>query len=283
MNAKLVEFVNRVQDLPAVPAVAASIAGLVEQPNTSADDLRKVIERDPGLATRILKIANSSLYGFSRQIETLQHAIAIIGFRAVRNVVMAASLKGTFKRFGLAEKILWEHATVASGLAAALARYGSVQVDRDEAFTAGLLHDLGKIALSNSAPDVYQRVMERVYNEGRSFVDVEREELGFDHAELGAEVAAKWKLPAKLQAAILHHHSPDVIPTLAGDVQRLTAVVAVTTACCTRVGIGRRAPVQGLDLKSLPTWSLLDLTPADVEPILTLAMDQVKESMDAFA
>lgn len=283
MNPKLADFVNRVQDLPAVPAVAATITSLVEQPDTSADDLRRVIEKDPALASRILKIANSSLYGFSRQIETLQHAIAVIGFRAVRNVVLAASIKGVFKRFGLTQRILWEHSTVASGLAASLSTYGDVGVDREEAFTAGLLHDLGKIALDNVEPDAYQRVMERVYNQGRSFVDVEREVFGFDHAELGALVAAKWKLSTRLQAAILHHHSPEQIATLPDDERRLTALVAVTTACCTRIGIGRRTPVESLDLASLPAWGLLGLGPTDVEPVLGLAMDQVKESLDMAA
>lgn len=278
MNEKLKRYLNRVADLPAVPAVAQEVMRLVERPETTADDLRAVVETDPAIASRILKVANSSLYGLSRSIETLHHAISVLGFRTVRGLVMAASLNQSFKHFGLTEKLLWEHAIVASTVAAALGEYDGVGVPRDEAFTVGLLHDLGKVALSNCSHDEYGEVIRTVYNDGKSFTEAEREAFGFDHAALGAQVARKWKLPATLEAAIRHHHEPEALATLGPDEARLTALAAVTTALCTRLGIGRREPVAELAVAELPAWAHLGLKDSDFEPVLELAQLQHEHS-----
>jgi len=283
MDSKLSQFVNRIGDLPSVPAVAGSVLVLVEDPNASADDLREVVERDPALAARVLKVANSSLFGFSRRIETLRHGIALLGFRTVKNLVLGASMKEVFKRFGLTERLLWEHATRAGAVAAMLTDHPAIDVEREEAFTVGLLHDLGKIALNNAAPDEYSSVVARVYNEGVGFVEAERDVFGFDHTELGALVAAKWKLPARLETAIRLHHCPQALEQLPLEDRRLTALATVTTALCTRLGVGRRAPVEGFDPRLLPAWSALGLSDADLEPLLGVASSVVKESEGLFA
>lgn len=282
MESRLSQFVNRIGDLPSVPAIAATVIALVEDPNASADDLRAVIERDPALAARILKVANSSLFGFSRRIETLRHAIALLGFRTVKNLVLGASMKEVFKRFGLTERLLWEHATRAGAVAARLTDHASIDVDREEAFTLGLLHDLGKIALNNAAPEEYSRVVARVYNEGVTFVVAERDLFGFDHAELGALVAEKWKLPPRLETAIRLHHTPEALETLPIEDRRLTALATVTTALCTRLGVGRRSPVESFDPRTLPAWAALGLGADDFDSVLEMATEVVKDSDGLF-
>jgi putative nucleotidyltransferase with HDIG domain len=282
MSQDIEKLVAKVGDLPAVPSIVSQVAHLVEDPDSSVEDLRRVLENDPALAARILKLANSAIFGFSRRIETLQHAISLVGFRSVKTMVMAASIKGVFKRFGLTERMLWEHSTMAGAVASQLAGYGEIDIDREEAFTVGLLHDLGKIALNNTCEKEYNEVVSRVYNDGLSFVAAEREIFGFDHAELGALVASKWKLSQRLETAIRCHHSPAEMLELADEEKRLTALAVVTTAACTRLGIGRRAPVSQLDLTTLEAWSVLGLGPQDVEPVLSLALDQVKESSGLF-
>jgi putative nucleotidyltransferase with HDIG domain len=280
MHPKLKRYISTVGDLPSVPALASEVMKLVESPNASGEDLRRVIDKDPAVAARILKVANSSLYGFSRAIETLSHAIALLGFRTVRNLVMAASLRQTFKHFGLTEKLLWEHATLAGVVAMRLASHPSIKHDAEEAFTAGLLHDLGKIAFNNSSREQYGKVVARVYNEGLSFVAAEREEFGFDHAELGACVADKWRLAESLVTAIRYHHSPEALEKLEGKQRRLTALTTVTTASCTRLGVGRRTPVEGLVLHALPAWGALGLREDHEDEILTLVETQVRQAGD---
>jgi putative nucleotidyltransferase with HDIG domain len=143
---------------------------------------------------------------------------------------------------------------------------------------AGLLHDLGKIAFNNSSREQYGKVVARVYNEGLSFVAAEREEFGFDHAELGACVADKWRLAESLVTAIRYHHSPEALEKLEGKQRRLTALTTVTTASCTRLGVGRRAPVEALVLHALPAWAALGLGEDDEDEILGLVEAQIRQA-----
>jgi len=281
-TTEMQRYIAQVGDLPSVPAVASAVLQVTADPNASAESLRAVIDRDPALCARILKVANSSLYSFSREIETVQHAIALLGFRTVTSIVLAASLREVFTHFGLAEKQIWEHSTICGAVAARLASYGPVDVDRDDAFTAGLLHDLGKIALNNTARKRYTTVLSRVYNEGLSFVEAERDELGFDHAELGAAVAAKWKLSRSLENAIRYHHDPEGAARRTESDRRLTALTSVVTASCTRLGVGRRGPVESLDLGSLWSWSMLGLTEDDIERVLEIVGEEVKHAEGLF-
>ena len=135
MEQELNRTVAIVGDLPAIPAIAQEVMAAVANAATSADDLRVILEKDPSLSARVLKVANSSLYAFRREVETLRHAISLLGFRAVETLVMAASLRDVFKNFGLSEKLLWEHSTLAGVVAGKLATYGAIDVDREQAFS----------------------------------------------------------------------------------------------------------------------------------------------------
>jgi len=276
-------YIAVVRDLPSIPTIAGAVMKVAADPAASADDLRKVLDQDPALSARILKVANSSLYSFSRAVETLRHAITLLGFRTVENLVMAASLRDVFKNFGLSEKLLWEHATLSGSVAGKLSSYGPIEIDRESAFTAGLLHDLGKIALANTVREKYQKIIMRTYNEGISYVDAEREEFGFDHAELGAEIADKWKLPSRLVNAIrYHHHAPEEYTQLAEGDRRLVALTSVVTRCCTRLGIGRRGPAEAINPSELPTWQLLGLGEEDVDPVLEIVTEEAKAAEGLF-
>lgn len=274
----LKQYIAVCGDLPSIPSTANQVMATASDPSASAEDLRGIIDQDPAMTARILKVANSSLYSFRGQVETLQHAITLLGFQAVENLVMAASLREVFEHFGLSEKLLWEHSTLAGAIAARLSSYGPIDVDRESAFTAALLHDLGKIALSNTARPKYNRVIMRTYNEGIAFVDAEREEFGFDHAELGAHVAKKWCLPRRLVRAIRHHHDdPSVYAKMPEEDRKLIALTSVVTRCCTRLGVGRRAPVEAIDPSELPAWGALGLGEDDVEPVLTAVSEEAKQ------
>ncbi|HKK53853.1 MAG TPA: HDOD domain-containing protein, partial [Myxococcota bacterium] len=117
-----------------------------------------------------------------------------------------------------------------------------------------------------------------VYNEGRSFVEVENEIFGFSHAELGAAVVRKWGLPDSLVMTIRMHHDTDRLPQLDEPVARLTALTAITSMCLSKLGVGRSRPIEGLDLAAQPAWVYLDLGPQDVEPILSQCGERIKES-----
>ena len=265
-------------DLPTMPAVAAQVVAAVDNPDSSIDDIRSFIERDAAIAARILKISNSSLYGFPSEIQSLSHAISLLGTMTVRNLVLAASMKETYKRFGLMEKLLWQHSSMSGPACAMLADYRGIDVDPEKAFTAGLMHHIGKTALANSHRDEYEKVMATVYNEGRSFTEVENEVFGFSHAELGSAVVEQWGLPDSLVQTIRMHHRPEELPQLDEETARLTALTAVTSLALSKLGVGRSKPIEGLDLGAHPAWVFLDLTPEDVEPILTACGARIKDS-----
>jgi putative nucleotidyltransferase with HDIG domain len=270
-------------DLPTMPAIASQVVRAVDAPDSSIDDIRALIEQDAAIAARILKISNSALYGFPSEIQSLSHAISLLGTMTVRNLVLAASMKETYKRFGLMEKLLWQHSSLAGPTAAMLAEYRGIAVDPDVAFTAGLMHHIGKTALANSHRNEYERVMMTVYNEGRSFTEVENEVFGFSHAELGAAVVQQWGLPDSLVLTIRYHHEPGMLAQLDDDVARTCALTTVTSLCLSKLGVGRSRPIEELDLAAQPAWAFLDLRPEDVDPILNACSDRVKESQDLSA
>ena len=267
-------------DLPTMPAIANQVVQAVDNPDSSIDDIRSLIDKDAAIAARILKISNSALYGFPSEIQSLSHAISLLGTMTVRNLVLAASMKETYKRFGLMEKLLWQHSSLSGPVAALLADYRGIGVDPDVAFTAGLMHHIGKTALANSHREEYERVMMTVYNEGRSFTDVENEVFGFSHAELGAAVVQQWGLPDSLILTIQHHHNPGMLAELDDDVARTCALTTITSMALSKLGVGRSRPIEDLDLSAQPAWSFLDLTETDVDPILNLCADRVKDSQE---
>ncbi len=270
-------------DLPTMPAVANQVMLAVDNPESSIDEIRSLIDQDAAIAARILKISNSALYGFPSEIQSLSHAISLLGTMTVRNLVLAVSMKDTYKRFGLMEKLLWQHSSLAGPVSAMLASYRGIGVDPEVAFTSGLMHHIGKTALANSHRDEYEKVMATVYNESRSFIEVEEEVFGFNHAELGGAVVRQWGLPEQLVLTIEHHHSPEKLPQLSDNVARLCALTSVTSMCLSRLGVGRSRPIEGLNLAEMPAWSYLDLNENDVEPILTLTNDRLKESQSVTA
>jgi putative nucleotidyltransferase with HDIG domain len=270
------------EELPTVPAVAAQIIDALDDPEASLDDVRELIERDPALATRILRVSNSSMYSFPTEIQSLGQAMSLIGARSVRNLVMAVAMRETYQSFGTLERLLWEHAMSAGPAAAGLAKKLGVAVDPDECFMAGLLHDIGKTALANSHREEYEAVFERIQAESLRSVDAERDAFGFDHAELGARVAESWSLPPRVISVIRHHHDPAALEKLPEPDAKETALVEVASGCLTRLGAGRQGPVAELDVCALPGWKFLGTDDALLEDALAVTGEQV-EAAAAFS
>jgi putative nucleotidyltransferase with HDIG domain len=252
-----------------------------ENSETTVSDLRKIIEADAPMVLRILKVANSALYGFPREIETISHAIALIGSSSLKNLVLAASMRQMFKEFGELERYLWVHCATAGPVAARLAREPELEINPEEAFIAGLLHDVGQIALVVSHREQYLAVAERA-NQGIPYSEAERSMFGFDHAELGGQIAIKWRLPVSLERAIRHHHDGEGINQLEDSDKKLTALIALTTACLTRLGIGRAAPIETLDPTQLPAWQILGLSEDAIDSTLEIVSEEAKKAESLF-
>ncbi len=239
-------FIEDAKELPIMPPVATEVMRMAEDPDTDLSSIAELIARDASLAVRVLKIANSSFYATPREVETLQQAIVLLGYSTLRSMVVAASMKEVFARFGLAERLLWEHAVAAAAAASTLAEEVG-GMNREEIFLAGLLHDVGKLVMHSQAEKQFQGVLKRVYSDGANPVEAERDVFGFDHAELGSLVLTRWKIPARLALAIGAHHDPASAAGEQGE-QPLAALLQVADRMCLLRGLGRRSPQEDLEI-----------------------------------
>jgi putative nucleotidyltransferase with HDIG domain len=259
MNKELETAIMTAADLPTIPVVAIKVMQLIESERATAEELAKIVASDPAVAARVLKISNSSFYGCQRQIQTLSSAIVVLGFSTLRSLVVAASVKQVYKPYGLTEKMLWEH-SFAAGLAARIIASQTRAANEEEAFLAGLFHDIGKIIMNSLDRVKFQEVMQHCYNEGISFGEAERSVYPFGHDEVGAYVIRKWNLPEVLTTAILQHHRMEFSAEDSPAVVNLTAVTSLADMFCLKLGIGSRDPLVDLDLAGSKAGGMLKLT-----------------------
>lgn len=231
------EIVHRVDELPALPYVTYRVLTLTSDPKTSIAELADTITNDQVLTAKVLRMANSAFYGYARRIFSINEALIILGFNTVRNLVFAASVQNVmdqeFTGYVLPKGDLWNHSMTTALLARLLSRNAGFEL-HDKAFTAGLLHDIGKIILNTYMKERFTEVLDTVKTQNVPFSEAEQRIFGFDHAMVGAKVAEKWNLPDELVEAIAKHHCP-------ADAKlnpKLTSVIHIADAASMSMGIG---------------------------------------------
>ena len=246
------EAVKKVTTIATLPEVTAKIIATVEDPRSSAQALHKIVAHDPALVTRVLKVVNSAFYGLPGQIGSIERAIVLLGLNAVKNIAVAASLGQLFRGAklceGFAAKDLWRHCVAVAVASRDLAKQMKLPM-ADEAFLAGMIHDIGLLVSLQLWPEQIRAVCERAKlaaGAGPSFCELEREMIGADHQQLGMALAEQWKFPRACQLVAGHHHSPAIM----GDQNRLlvSLVYAADTICCqSKHGLNLTALHQRLD------------------------------------
>jgi HD-like signal output (HDOD) protein len=205
------KIMRAVGDLPPMPQVVHRAREVMANPDSSFKDLAIVIVTDQAIASKILKMANSAYYGLSGQVSSIQHASVVLGQKTLAELLTMAStskLMGkTLKGYGLEAGDLWQH-SLAVAFGSRLIANKKSPVLADDAFSAGLIHDAGKLVLDKYIFDNREAIEQFMSNGEESFLAAEREVLGFDHAEIAGEVCKAWKVPEHLTAAIRYHHYP---------------------------------------------------------------------------
>ncbi len=199
----------RLKDLPSLPAVVAELIASIGNDTVTSDDVATKLSKDLALSAKTLRLANSSFYGMSRQIETIQEAVTILGLRTVRNLVIAGGLTGWAKPPASVDfnfHAFWRHAIGTALCGQALAM--ELDMDADMGFTAGLLHDIGQMSLTCCFPDEYMQVLLHRRTHDCMLIDAERAVLGTDHAVIGGLIAEQWRFSPVIAEAIAHHHAP---------------------------------------------------------------------------
>jgi putative nucleotidyltransferase with HDIG domain len=215
------------KSIPSLPHVLNTVNTLLDDPATSLQQIGKVLATDEGLASRVLRLVNSAYYGLPRMVSTIPLAMTILGAKAIRSHViniaysdLMCNLAGKSEEYGL----LWRHALTTGSWARIIASRAG-DVDPEEAFTAGLIHDIGQALSLRFRPDSYGKIVAEAYKSGNPLVGVEKEVVGFDHTQIGAWAASRWKLPQPLVNAIAWHHDPGQVDRDADDTYRLVRVI----------------------------------------------------------
>lgn len=264
--AELDRIIGKIEGLPTLPTVVTRINQLIDDPTASAGDINEVISRDLALSSKILKVVNSAFYGFPRRISSMTHAVVILGFNTVRNIAVSAFIFDAFdtRELAFGHREFWLH-SVGTGVASEVlaARAGMAGVD--DAFVGGLLHDVGKIIMHQYLADDLKRVLDRAARDGISFVEAERAELDYGHAELGALLMENWKLPVGLVNSLRHHHSPEVT----GNADcRIAAAVHLGDYFCRALQIGGGGDASMPPLGEA-AWAALGLQESELPAMLS--------------
>jgi len=265
MTTQTQTIVGKVKELAVLPQVVHQIIHLTNNPNANVRDLERLISIDQGMSTRVLNTVNSAYYGFSRKIASVKDAVMLLGFKTVRNLAMTVSVFDMFvgktDRQNLRRGKWWRHAIDA----ALCARLVASQVDGvspDEAYTAGLLHDIGKPLLDRYGDAPYEQV-EALTAKGVPELDAERHVYHCDHAEVGRAVSQHWGFPEKLVEAIGDHHAE--IPRAWHDPQLVGVVILANYIA----HFLRQPEVPDDWWFYLPSWlmDLLHLTPQQLQSL----------------
>ena len=237
MPVKLEHILKRIQALPPLPTSAMRVIALTKNPATSARELENVIAQDPALAAGMLRQANSAYYGYARRISSLQEAIVVLGFQATQGLAMASAVAPLLKiqlvGYEIDQDGLWKHSMLTAMAAKSLCKKTKIPYG-DVAFTAGLLHDIGKLVISIYVQEVGAYLLEKVSVANLSYVELEEKIIGFNHATVGGFLAKGWNLPEDLVAAIAYHHDP----TKAQIYEELACVIHVANGLASLLGIG---------------------------------------------
>lgn len=200
-------LVGEIADLRPLPPVAARVLAIVESEHFSAHELAQAISSDPALTATVLHLANSAYYGFPRRISTVRDAVVLLGFRAIRSATLAACVLETMPRGRVIQHdAFWRFSLTVGLLAETLAKSGRCHAD--EAFTAGVLHNVGRLALDQARPDDLRRCVVLARQEGVSLPEAQRALLGFADAEVGGALARRWNFPPSLAQAVASHQQP---------------------------------------------------------------------------
>ncbi|HHJ13053.1 MAG TPA: HDOD domain-containing protein [Gammaproteobacteria bacterium] len=198
--------------LASLPYVVSRAMEMIHAPDTSASDVGEILAQDPALVARLLRIVNSPFYGFPSHIDTISRAITIIGTRDLTDLILGASAVQAFSELpgdetGFDLEQFWDHSLFAAVVARLLAQRQHF-ANTERSFVMGLLHDIGELILLHRLPEAMQTVRQRVTHEALPLHVAEREILGFDHGEVGAELMQAWGLPEAFVTVTRHHHQP---------------------------------------------------------------------------
>lgn len=277
-DAALAELAQRVTQLPSLPKALMELMRLLREPDFSERQCVALIEHDQALAARLLRLANSAFYGVPGRVGSIGDAMRILGARTVLGALTAAAVYQQVQVAACPEfhfDDYWRHTMATSMAARALANL--LDRDADEAFLAGLLHDVGQLVLASFNPEAAGRCIRRAGEDGLSMLEAESIELGFAHPQIGGMVARHWHFPEAICRAIELHHQPE---SAGGDGRiSISGLVHVADKIAHSLQVGGDPLAPTLTPQE---WVDLGLNPASLDGLMTLTGQRVSNLCAAF-
>ncbi|MCW8827022.1 MAG: HDOD domain-containing protein [Gammaproteobacteria bacterium] len=264
MAIELANLERNIEKIPPLSEAVNEAIALFSSGQVDYDLIEQKVSQDPSLTARILKVANSSFYGFSGKISSIKHASMILGMHATRNIIISAGVMENLQKShagGVDFELLWHHSASTGAIARILAK--SVGIGEAEAFTAGLLHDIGIMVLDIYFPEDYEKVLNYQRENGVGVAEAEEAVLGFNHSQVGAIVAAYWKLPELIINSCEYHHNP-----LADEASQYAQIIFLANNISHNVQDSNRESIELEDEEGEVAYALA-LSDGWVEPLLT--------------
>ncbi len=265
-TAETNDLITEVTQLPVQPGAAMRLLWMLEDPRTSAADLGRLIESDPALSTQVIRLANTAFYGLSGKVSSAWRAVTVLGLATVRAIATTAAFDLFSEKGRSVPDDFWPHSVTTAAAAAALAR--RVGIQPNDAFSTGLLHDLGSALVFRRAPRRYDAVLELLANDpDLERIEAERQEFGMTHAEVGAAALSVMRFPADMVEAIGAHHTPPAsVTSHMGRVLIAADAVAIEVD---HVGSEQNVPIpealEALDIPATAAEALVDEVRKDQE------------------
>ena len=210
-SQQLEDLVSSTVTIPTIPRTLLEINSVIADPDGSAAEAAEIVAQDPAIASKCLRLANSSVYALKSPVSDIQHAVCLLGLKILRNLVVQATVLDQFSSKGdpRFSQWLWDHSLKAAHAARGIIRFSPIDfgLDPEEAYTAGLLHDIGKVLLMTALPDRFTTITKESLEHDRPLDELEQAALGFTHADAGALLAQQWNMGETLCRAIELHHS----------------------------------------------------------------------------
>jgi putative nucleotidyltransferase with HDIG domain len=277
------KVVESIDQLPSLPAIVTKLIQVVNSPESSADDAAKLIEKDPGLTSKMIRLANSAFYGIPRSISSVSSAVVILGFNTIRSLVLSASVMKMFagsQQPALDKEKFWRHSITTAMAAKLIVRHfiNVRMMDPESAFCAGILHDIGKLIFNEYMSKEYVEVTAFAEKNKMALLDAETSMLGINHAAIGKVISDKWALPLDLEYTLVYHHEPGA----ADQLNELVATINYADLLAHEAGasLWENEPVY---VAKNNYRSILNVSDADHERIIQMLVDSLDKSNEFFS
>lgn len=279
ISEQLKDRIEHFANLPTLPQVASKLMGIINNPLTSSSDVAFVVGQDLSLSAKVLRLANSAFYGIPRSITNINNAVVILGLKVINTMVLSLTVfdmfpedknsKSTFNR-----KAFWLH-SLSCGL---IAKYLASRIkkvvlfDPEEAFCAGLLHDIGKVVMEQYLHDDFRDALEYASENSIPFFEAEKQKLGYTHTEIAEWLTESWSLPSEIRLSLIYHHEP----TISVQSQDLISLCHLADWLCYETGMVIN-PEYTHPVLDDTCMELLKLAPKDIEDIKELLPGELEK------